>query len=293
MKTHAVVAKAATSGDAYSGNSKPKLVAMKPSQFPKPPHGRQVPSFLISVLSVASTILAWFVVTNAGWVPELYLPRPQTIASEFWTLLWDGYQGTSLAGQVGISLFRTLTGFAIGAVLGVLVGLAAGYFRPLAAAINPILSFLRPVPPIAFIPLVVLYFGLGETGKIVLIALTSFNYTVVNAEAGAASTPRAFRRAAATLGLKPSQEFVRVAFPAALPSIFTGLRVAIALSWAVVVAAELVGAQSGLGFMVSNAALLLQVPVVFIGIGLIGVVGLILNGIILFAERKIVHWSGR
>ncbi|HSW16489.1 MAG TPA: ABC transporter permease [Ramlibacter sp.] len=258
------------------------------------PHSRRpMPGWVISALSVAFTFLAWFVVTNAGWVPEDFLPKPQTLASTFRTLVAEGYQGTSLWGQIGISLFRTLTGFVIGAVLGILVGLAAGYFRVLAAALNPILAFIRPVPPIAFIPLVVLYFGLGETGKITLIALTAFNYTVVNAQAGALSTPRAFRRAAATLGLKPWQEFVRVVFPAALPSIFTGLRVALALSWAVVVAAELVGAQSGLGFMVSNAALLLQVSVVFIGIGLIGLVGLLLNGVILLAERKIVHWAGR
>jgi NitT/TauT family transport system permease protein len=254
---------------------------------------RQVPRAVISAVSVLATFICWYVVTNAGWVSELYLPTPQELASQFGGLLSEGYQGTSLWGQIGISLFRTMTGFVIGGALGVLAGLATGYYRVLAAAANPILAFIRPVPPIAFIPLVVLYFGLGETGKITLIALTSFNYTVVNAQAGAMGTPLAFRRAAAMLGLKRRQEFMRVIFPAALPSIFTGLRVSMALSWAVVVAAELVGAQSGLGFMVNNAALQLQIPIVFIGIGLIGAVGLILNGIILIAERQIVHWSGR
>jgi NitT/TauT family transport system permease protein len=260
---------------------------------PRPARRRQIPRVVISALSISTTILAWFVVTNTGWVSELYIPTPQELVSQFGVLLSEGYQDTSLWGQIGISLYRTMTGFIIGATLGIFVGLAAGYYRALAAAVNPILAFIRPVPPIAFIPLVVLYFGLGETGKITLIILTSFNYTVVNAQAGAVGTPLAFRRAAATLGLKRRQEFVRVIFPAALPSIFTGLRVAMALSWAVVVAAELVGAQSGLGFMINNAALQLQIPIVFIGIGLIGIVGLILNGIILLGERKIVHWSGR
>lgn len=254
---------------------------------------RPIPSTVISVVSICVVAALWVIATNAGWVAELYLPKPQTIGSQFLMLITDGYQGTSLWGHIGISLFRTLTGFVAGAVLGVFVGLAAGYFRAVAAAINPMLAFIRPVPPIAFIPLIVLYFGLGETGKVMLIALTSFNYTVVNAQAGALSTPRALRRAAATIGLKPWQEFFHVILPAALPSIFTGLRVSMALSWAVVVAAELIGAQSGLGFMVSNAALLLQVPIVFIGIGLIGAVGLVLNSAIIFAERKIVHWAGR
>jgi NitT/TauT family transport system permease protein len=266
---------------------------MSSAAIPALARRRQVSRSLISVISIVAAILLWFAVTNAGWVSELYLPKPQTIVLQFGTLVSEGYQGTSLWGHIGISLFRTLTGFAIGALLGVFIGLAAGYYEVLAAAINPMLAFIRPVPPIAFIPLVVLYFGLGELGKITLIAITSFNYTVVNAQAGAMSTPRALLRAAATLGLKRRQEFFRVIFPASLPSIFTGLRVAMALSWAVVVAAELVGAQSGLGFMVSNAALLLQVPIVFIGIGLIGVVGLALNSVIMFAERKVVHWSGR
>lgn len=260
---------------------------------PVPKRPRRVPTPVISTLAVLATIAAWFVVTNTGWISSLYLPTPQQLVSELRTLLSDGYQGTSLAGQIGISLFRTLTGFVIGSTLGVALGLAAGYYRVLGASVNPILAFIRPVPPIAFIPLVVLYFGLGETGKVALITVTAFNYTIVNAQAGAANTPIAFRRAAASLGLKRRQEFMQVIFPAALPSIFTGLRVAMALSWAVVVAAELVGAQSGLGFMVNNAALQLQIPVVFIGIGLIGLIGLILNGVISLAERRVVHWIGR
>lgn len=252
-----------------------------------------IPAVVISTISIAVLILVWFAVTNFGFVPAEYLPSPQALASRFWTLLREGYQGESLFGQIGASLSRTLGGFVIGGTLGVAVGLAAGYSRTVAAVISPAMSFIRPIPPIAFIPMVVLYFGLGETGKIVLITVTAFNYAVVNAQAGAASTPMAYRRAAATLGLSKWQEFWKVIFPAALPAIFTGLRVALALSWAVVVAAELVGAQTGLGFMINNAALLFDIPTVFIGIALIGLIGLILNTIIEVAESRIVHWRGR
>jgi NitT/TauT family transport system permease protein len=252
-----------------------------------------IPAPVISTISIAILLLVWFVVTNFGFVPAEYLPSPQALISRFWTLLREGYQGESLFGQIGASLSRTLGGFAIGGTFGVAVGLAAGYSRTVAAVISPVMSFIRPIPPIAFIPMVVLYFGLGETGKIVLITVTAFNYAVVNAQAGAAGTPMAYRRAAATLGLSKWQEFWKVIFPAALPSIFTGLRVALALSWAVVVAAELVGAQTGLGFMINNAALLFDIPTVFIGIALIGLIGLILNTIIEVAESRIVHWRGR
>lgn len=252
-----------------------------------------IPAAVISTISIAVLILIWFAATNFGFVPAEYLPSPQALTSRFWTLLREGYQGESLFGQIGASLSRTLGGFVIGGTLGVAVGLAAGYSRTVAAVISPAMSFIRPIPPIAFIPMVVLYFGLGETGKIVLITVTAFNYAVVNAQAGAAGTPMAYRRAAATLGLSKWQEFWKVIFPAALPAIFTGLRVALALSWAVVVAAELVGAQTGLGFMINNAALLFDIPTVFIGIALIGLIGLILNTIIEVAESQIVHWRGR
>jgi len=252
-----------------------------------------IPGPVVSTVSIIIIVLIWFVATNYGAVPAEYLPSPQALISRFWTLLREGYQGESLFGQIGASLSRTLSGFVIGGTLGVAVGLAAGYSRLVAAAISPVMSFIRPIPPIAFIPMVVLYFGLGETGKIVLITVTAFNYAVVNAQAGAMGTPIAYRRAAATLGLSKWQEFWNVIFPASLPSIFTGLRVALALSWAVVVAAELVGAQTGLGFMINNAALLFDTPTVFIGIALIGLIGLILNTIIEIVEKRVVHWKGR
>jgi NitT/TauT family transport system permease protein len=177
--------------------------------------------------------------------------------------------------------------------VGIPLGLLSGYSRKAGAMISPIMAFVRPIPPIAFIPMAVLYFGLGEVGKIILIFFVSFNYVQANAHSGAANFPIAWRRAAQSLGLSPGQTFIRIILPGAIPSIFTGLKVSLALSWAVVVAAELVGAQSGLGFMISDAALLFRIPVVFIGIGLIGVIGLLLNLLLIAVENKILHWKGR
>lgn len=247
----------------------------------------------ISIGTIVVILAVWTLVTNLGLVGPRQLPTPQSLIEEFVNIVANGYQGKSLWEHIGASLGRTLSGFVIGSTIGIIVGLAAGSSAAISAALSPIMSFLRPIPPIAFIPMVVLYFGLGETGKIVLIAVTSFNYAVVNAQAGAAGVPLAYRRAAATLGLTKVQEFFRVILPSALPNIFAGLKVALALSWAVVVAAELVGAQVGLGYMINNAALLFQIPVVFIGIILIGLIGLGLNLLINLAERRLVHWRGR
>jgi NitT/TauT family transport system permease protein len=254
---------------------------------------KQVPDAAYSVAAVVLLLVVWYAVSHSSFIKPGYLPTPEELWNTLVDLVKNGYQGKPLYEHIGISLFRTLVGFALGVLLGVPVGLLAGYSRRAGAMISPIMAFIRPIPPIAFIPMAVLYFGLGEVGKIVLIFFVSFNYVQANAQAGAANFPIAYRRAAESLGLTKAQTFYRIVLPGALPQIFTGLKVALALSWAVVVAAELVGAQSGLGFMISDAALLFRIPVVYIGVVLIGAIGLILNFSLNLVEHKIVHWKGR
>lgn len=253
----------------------------------------RVPDIAYSIGAVAFLAVVWVIASRPGVFKPGYVPTPEILGSTFVELLRDGYQGQPLYQHIQISLFRTLTGFLLGVLVGVPVGLITGYSRRAGAMISPVMAFIRPIPPIAFIPMAVLYFGLGEVGKIVLIFFVSFNYVQANAQAGAANFPIAYARAARSLGLTKTQTFFRIILPGALPQIFTGLKVALALSWAVVVAAELVGAQAGLGFMISDAALLFRLPVVFIGIVLIGIIGLVLNLSLNFAEARIVHWKGR
>ncbi|KDC80202.1 ABC transporter, permease protein [Bordetella bronchiseptica MBORD635] len=257
--------------------------------------GRQpaISPTVFSVASVVGLLAIWTLVTNLGLVGPGYLPSPQAMFAQLVTLVEQGYGGKPLWDHVGASLFRALVGFAIGVLAGVPFGLFSGYHKAVGAIMSPIMAFIRPIPPIAFIPMAVLYFGLGEMGKVVLIVFTAFNYSFVSAQAGALSVPMSYYRAAESIGMTKLQIFWRVVFPSSIPHIFTGLKVAMALSWAVVVAAELVGAQKGLGFMISDAAQLFQIPVVFIGIALIGLIGLVLNVMLTVAEEKIVHWKGR
>ncbi len=254
---------------------------------------RELPNLVISISSVLVLIVLWIGISTSGWLPPGYLPTPAEMGAELKLLFVSGYRGISLWDHIGISLFRTLTGFILGIAVGIPLGLITGYSRIGGAMVSPIMAFIRPIPPIAFIPMVVLYFGLGELGKVLLIFWTAFNYVHVNAHAGAANVPIAYLRAAQSIGLTRSQTFFRVILPSAIPQIFTGLKVAMALSWAVVVAAELVGAQSGLGYMISDAALTFRIPAVFIGIGLIGAIGLLLNVTLSLMETWLVHWKGR
>jgi NitT/TauT family transport system permease protein len=267
---------------------------------PKPPTSdlsaagrKQIPNIAYSIGAIVLLVVIWFLISHSSFVKPGYIPTPEELGKTFADLVQNGYQGKPLYEHIGISLFRTLTGFLLGVVVGVPIGLLSGYSRRAGAMISPIMAFIRPIPPIAFIPMAVLYFGLGELGKIVLIFFVSFNYVQANAQAGAANFPIAYRRAADSLGLTRMQTFTRIVMPGALLQIFTGLKVALALSWAVVVAAELVGAQSGLGFMISDAALLFRIPVVYIGVMLIGAIGLLLNFSLNLVEARIVHWKGR
>ena len=263
------------------------------SAVPATSPARPWPDWSISTLAVVVLFAIWWGITNSGYIGPDYLPSPEAMFFELKGLIVNGYKGVPLHEHMGASLFRALTGFLLGELLGVPIGLMTGYSRIGGRIVSPSMAFIRPIPPIAFIPMAVLYFGLTETGKIALIFFTAFNYAHVNAHAGAANVPMAYYRAAQSIGLTRFQTFVHVVLPAAIPTIFTGLKVAMALSWAVVVAAELVGAQRGLGFMITDAAQLFRIPVVFIGIALIGLIGLILNGALSLAETRLVHWRGR
>jgi len=141
---------------------------------------RRVPDVAYSVAAVLLLLGLWFALSRSSFIKPGYLPTPEELWSTFVELVKNGYQGKPLTEHIGISLFRTLSGFALGVVFGVPVGLLAGYSRRAGAMISPIMAFIRPIPPIAFIPMAVLYFGLGETGKIVLIFFVSFNYVQAN-----------------------------------------------------------------------------------------------------------------
>ncbi len=248
---------------------------------------------LLSLSAVAIVFAAWWIEGAFGLIDPMLLPTLPSLGSEFAGLATEGYNGTPLWKQVLASFGRAAVGFLLAVAAGVPAGLIFGTSRAAAAVFRPFLGFFRPIPPIAMIPLFIFYFGLGEPSKILLIAITAFWYITLNTTAGVRAVPEDLVLAAKSLGLTRWQLFSRVILPAAMPHIFVGLRVGVALCWALVVAAELIAAQTGLGFMIMDATNFFRIPVVFIGIAIIGLVGLILELGLDLLERRMLHWQGR
>ena len=248
---------------------------------------------LVSVLAVLALFGAWELATDLFRISPMTLPSPRLIAKSFQTMLVEGYSGKTLWEHILASLLRTLTGLLAGIALGVPIGLLMGYSRFVNAALMPGFGFIRPIPPIAFIPLVILWFGIGELSKILLIFVASFNYTVLASAAGMRSVPEQLVRAGTNLGLTRWQLFTSVMLPAAMPHIFTGIKISIAVSWAVVVAAELIAAQAGLGYIIADAGTFFRTPEVLIGVFIIGAIGLLFEIAITAVERRVLHWQSK
>lgn len=242
---------------------------------------------------MAAVLAAWLVASFTGGLDPNKLPPAQTLWETLRSLLRDGYSSAPFWQQILASLARALAGFALAVLVGVPVGIWIGTHRMFDAVVSPFLTFLRPIPPIALVPLFIFYFGIGEVSKVALIFLTSFLYLTVSTSAGVKSVPEDLILASRSLGLTRRQIFFRVIVPAASASILTGMRVAMTLSWALVVAAELIAAQVGLGYMIMDATTFYRIPIVYIGIITIGLIGLALEGALLALERRLLHWRGK
>lgn len=245
-----------------------------------------------SVGSVLTLFVIWAVATNVGLVSGKNLPTPQAMGHALWDFITIGYQGKSFLDNVGHSVFRAMAGLTLGVVLGVPLGLLIGYHEKLNAIVSPIIGFLRPIPALAFIPLVILYLGIGEVSKIAVIWLAAFLYMTLYASTGVKNVKNDYLLLGRNLGLSQWTLFRSVIFPASLTYIIAGLKTATALSWAIVVAAELIAAQSGLGYMIMDASTFFNLPFVCVGILFIGGIGLLLELITNQIERRVLHWAG-
>lgn len=238
-------------------------------------------------------VLAWQVVVSAALISPVLLPGPFAVLRAFVDILLHGYRDTSLLEDILATTGRCLAGFALALVLGAPIGLAMGRDRRLAASFDYLIQFLRPLPPLSYMILLILWFGAGERSKIALLFLTAFPIIVSAAMAGVRTAPILNQRAAAMLGATHRQIFWRVILPSALPLIFTGVKIALAAAFSTVVAAEFLTARSGLGWMVLSASKYLQNDVIIMGVALLGILGMSLSRVLNGFDRRFIHWRGR
>lgn len=251
------------------------------------------PRPLVSIAAICAVVLAWFLAGEFRWVDPLFLPPPGEVLLTTRDLMVEGYRNVSLWEHTAVSLGRALFAFFMAALTGIPIGLAMGMSRTFNAILDPFVQFLRPLPKLALIPLVIVWFGIGEFSKFLLIYLATFLTVVVSAAAAVMSVPQGRLRAALSLGVNRRQLFRHVVLPSALPELFTGVRVGIGIGWTTLIAAEMIAASSGLGWMVINASSYLRTDVVMLGILLLGTTGYLLDLALVTTQRLTIHWMGK
>lgn len=270
----------------------PVTAKISPASAP-PKARRSLSTRWISGLTLTSLLLLWWLVTAAEWIEPLFLPSPEAVLGKAWLLLTQGYMESTLWQHLGASLSRI--GLALGAAIltAIPVGIAIGRNRIARGILDPLIEFYRPIPPLAYLPLIVIWCGIGELSKVLLIYLAIFAPIAIATATGVRTVDPAKLRAAQSLGASRAQLIRHVILPSALPDILTGVRIGLGVGWSTLVAAELIAATSGLGFMVQSAAQFLVTDVVIMGIFVIAAIAFLLEFAIRNLERRLVPWAGR
>ncbi|GAB3695780.1 ABC transporter permease [Saccharopolyspora tripterygii] len=259
--------------------------AAAPKAGPRSAPRRRSAPLALNAASVLLGIAAWWAVSALG----VKIPAPPEVAARGADMLVEG----TLLDDVLASLARVLAGFALGSALAVVVGFLMGWYRPVRALGEPWVQFFRTIPPLAIIPLAIVLMGIGEVPKIFVIFLAAFLACVISTLQGVVTVDPTLINAARVLGAGDATIFGKVVVPASAPFILVGMRVGLGSAWATVVAAELIAAQEGLGFRMQNAQLYYDLPTIFVSLITIGILGLVMDRLLLLAERKLTGWQER
>ena len=247
----------------------------------------------LSILSVAAMLALWWIATELAWVKPLFLPKPETIWFAFKQAVAGDLDNHTLWVHFLWSMYRVFAAFVLAVLIGIPVGIGMGVSRYARGIFDPPIEFYRPLPPLAYLPLMIIWFGIGEQAKIILLFLAIFAPVALAARAGVRSVPQEQIQAALSMGATRDQVVRYVIVPGALPEILVGLRIGMGVGWTTLVAAEMVAADAGLGKMVYNASNFLRTDVVILGILAIGCVAYVFELAMRMVERRLVPWKGR
>ncbi len=247
----------------------------------------------LSFATLALLLAIWWGVTTLQLISPLFLPPPQQVLQKLIVIAGpQGFMDATLWQHLAASLTRIAIALVAATILGVPVGIAMGLSPTIRGILDPLIELYRPVPPLAWLPLVIIWFGIGETPKILLIYLAIFAPVVMSTLAGVKSAQQVRIRAAQALGASRAQVLWLVILPGALPEILTGLRIGLGVGWSTLVAAELIAATRGLGFMVQSAGEFLATDVVLAGIAVIAIIAFLLELGLRALQRRLTPWHG-
>jgi len=251
-------------------------------------------SLLISCLTVGLILLIWVIASVSGALDEAkVVPSIGSVWAALLSMSTEGYKGNTLLQHLGGSFYRLFTAFILAVVTAIPMGLLSGMNSKIRAAMEPIIEFIRPLPPLAYYTVIVMWLGIGDGSKIMLLYLACFPAIYVACVASVVKIPEAYVNVAATLGANDSQMFRKVILPYTTPDIFTGVRTAFGHGYTTLVAAEMVAASSGIGWVVLDASNWLRSDIIFAGIIVMGITGIVFDYVLRTAEKKLVPWKGK
>jgi taurine transport system permease protein len=246
---------------------------------------------IVGTLTTLVVILFWHLASTRGWVSPVFLPPPAKVFRSFIGLIVNGYVDSTLFQHAGTSLARVFSALFFAALFAIPAGILIATSPVGRGVLDPLIEFLRPLPPLAYLPLVIIWFGIGEPSKVLVIALSMIAPIAISTASGVRSASESQINAARSFGASRFQVLTNVLLPGALPSIITGIRIALGAGWTTLVAAELVAASRGLGYMIQSAAQFLVTDVVIVGILVIAALSIAFEAILRLLERVFTPWS--
>ena len=250
----------------------------------------RVEKLIFGAIALTALFAVWWIAAEIGIVSRFLLPSPSAVVQAAQRLN-DGYLGASLLAHLKASVYVVLSGYLAAVLIGVPLGILMAWFRPMEILLGPLVSLVRPIPPPAWIPLAILWFGIDMSGKVFVVFLSAITPCLINSYVAIKEVPAHLTSAARTLGAGRGALLFQVAIPSGVPMIISGLRIALGSAWATVVAAELVVATAGFGFVIMSGYRNFESDIMAVGMVLVALIGFIMNFLFRKVEERAIRWG--